>query len=237
MDLISILTGHCDANSSLSILSGVVCVLISLLLGFATSFVYMKTHKKSGYAPNLPSTFIILPGVISTIITLVGTNTAAALSVAGAFAIVRFRTTLTDTKDLSYIFFSLAIGLGCGMGYASWLFVLFTVIAAIIILAVFAVLDVTDFSHPKSRALVLKVMVPEDLGFDGFLDDVLKQYTEFYSLNKITTRDFGATYEMVYHIMLANAQDKKALMDAVRTRNGNMQVSLTIGEYNNKTDK
>jgi hypothetical protein len=92
-------------------------VLSSLALGLMISQVYIKTHRKEGYAENFPITLIMLPAIIAVIILLVGNNVARAFSLAGAFSLIRFRSAPGDPKDIAYVFFTLAVGLACGMGY------------------------------------------------------------------------------------------------------------------------
>ena len=57
---------------------------------------------------------------------LVGNNIATAFSLAGAFSIIRFRSAPGDPKDIAYVFFTLAVGLTCGMGYIGYA-VIFTI--------------------------------------------------------------------------------------------------------------
>ena len=102
--------------------------------------------------------YILLIKII--IFLLVGNNVARAFSLAGAFSIIRFRSTPGDTKDISYIFFTLAVGLASGMGYVGY-----AVIFTIILCAVMIILDSLNFAMSKSKAMVLKITVPEDLNF------------------------------------------------------------------------
>ena len=74
----------------------------------------------NGYSANFPITLIMLPVIIAIIILLVGNNIATAFSLAGAFSIIRFRSAPGDPKDIAYVFFTLAVGLTCGMGYIGY---------------------------------------------------------------------------------------------------------------------
>ena len=58
-------------------------------------------------------TLVMLPGIVSLIILLIN-DTSKALGLAGAFSLVRFRSVPGDPKDIAYIFFSMAAGVGCG---------------------------------------------------------------------------------------------------------------------------
>lgn len=165
---------------------------------------------------------IMLPTIISIIILLVGNNVARAFSLAGAFSIIRFRSTPGDTKDISYIFFTLAVGLASGMGYVGY-----AVIFTIILCAVMIILDSLNFAMPKSKAMVLKITVPEDLNFEGVFDEILNTNTTSWNMVKVGARDFGTLYELNYSIHLKNDVNQKKFIDSLRVRNGNLNISLT----------
>ena len=164
----------------------------------------------------------MLPTIISIIILLVGNNVARAFSLAGAFSIIRFRSTPGDTKDISYIFFTLAVGLASGMGYVGY-----AVIFTIILCAVMIILDSLNFAMSKSKAMVLKITVPEDLNFEGVFDEILNTNTTSWNMVKVGARDFGTLYELNYSIHLKNDVNQKKFIDSLRVRNGNLNISLT----------
>ena len=106
------------------------CVVTAIVLGFLISVIYMITHKKEGYSQSYVITMIMLPAIVSLILLLINT-TAGALSLAGAFTLVRFRSVAGDPKDISYIFFSMATGVACGMGYVGFPIVFFIIMGII----------------------------------------------------------------------------------------------------------
>ena len=62
------------AGESLTLVNTVIIIAASIILGLVISMVYIKTHKKEGYAPSFTVTLIMLPVIISIIILLVGNN-------------------------------------------------------------------------------------------------------------------------------------------------------------------
>lgn len=209
-------------GESFTLTNTLIIITSSILLGIVISLAYLKTHKKDGYIPSFIISLIMLPTIISIIILLVGNNVARAFSLAGAFSIIRFRSTPGDTKDISYIFFTLAVGLASGMGYV-WYAVIFT----IILCTVMIILDSLNFAMPKSKAMVLKITVPEALNFEGVFDEILNTNTTSWNMVKVRTRDFGALYELNYSIHLKNDVNQKKFIDSLRVRNGNLNISLT----------
>lgn len=209
-------------GESFTLTNTLIIITSSILLGIVISLAYLKTHKKDGYIPSFIISLIMLPTIISIIILLVGNNVARAFSLAGAFSIIRFRSTPGDTKDISYIFFTLAVGLASGMGYVGY-----AVIFTIILCTVMIILDSLNFAMPKSKAMVLKITVPEDLNFEGVFDEILNTNTTSWNMVKVRTRDFGALYELNYSIHLKNDVNQKKFIDSLRVGNGNLNISLT----------
>ena len=209
-------------GESFTLTNTLIIIASAIVLGIIISLAYLKTHKKDGYTPSFIISLIMLPTIISIIILLVGNNVARAFSLAGAFSIIRFRSTPGDTKDISYIFFTLAVGLACGMGYVGY-----AVIFTIILCAVMIILDSLKFAMPKSKAMVLKITVPEDLNFEGLFDEILNTNTTSWNMVRVRTRDFGALYELNYSIHLKNDVNQKKFIDSLRIRNSNLNISLT----------
>lgn len=216
-------------DGSLTLVKMLVLLGCSLALGFFISVVYICTHKKSGFPPSFAVTLVMLPAIIAVIILLIGDNVARAFSLAGAFTIIRFRSAPADSKDITYIFFTLAVGLALGLGYIGYA-ALFTVVLA----AVTVLMELFRYAVPKNEHMILKVTVPENLDYQNLITDILEEYTSSWKLKKVKTTDFGALFETVYYIELKEGCDQKQMIDKIRARNGNLNVQLLIREYEDK---
>lgn len=216
-------------GESFTLTNTLLVIISSLLLGLIISVVYMKTNKKSGYSSGFSITLIMLPVIISIIILLVGNNVARAFSLAGAFSIIRFRSSPGDPKDISYVFFTLAVGLTCGMGYIGYGIIFTTILCAVML-----ILDATKFAIPKNKTMQLKITVPEDLNYEGVFEDILFKYTDSWNIEKVKTRDFGALFELSYIIHMKPDSDQKKFIDELRCRNGNLNITLTLSGFEEK---
>jgi len=215
--------GSTDAGVTLSLSSAILTMGVSILLGVLISITYMKTCDKSGYSRNFSLTLILIPAVIAVIILLIGSNVARAFSLAGAFAIIKFRSAPGDPKDIAYVLFTMASGLACGVGAYAYS-ILFTVILC---LAMF-VLDLINFGARKTSTKLLKITIPEDLDYEGVFDEVFDQYTRNHDLKKVKTTELGSLYELVYTISMDNEVSQKEFIDALRCRNGNLNIVLSM---------
>ena len=210
-------------GESFTLINSLLVIGTSIILGILISIVYMKTHEKDNFNSGFSTTLIMLPVIISIIILLVGNNVARAFSLAGAFSIIRFRSAPGDPKDIAYIFFTLAIGLTCGMGYITYA-VLFTLILSAVMIG----LHITKFTEPKDKTMQLKITIPEDLNYEGIFEDILNNYTNYYNIQRVKTRDFGSLFELTYIINLKHNINQKSFIDELRCRNGNLNITLTL---------
>ncbi len=213
-------------SDTLSIGSTLLIIAAALGLGLVISRVYIATHQEEGYSPSFTITLIMLPAIISIIILLIGDNVARAFSLAGAFSLIRFRSAPGDPKDIAYVFFTLAVGLACGMDYIEYA-ALFAVIMGSVMLA----LNKINYARPSSTWMSLKVTVPENLNYQSLFDDIFRKYTNAWHMKRVKTTDFGTLFNIVYRIELKQDCSQKDFLDELRCRNGNLDIALTAAEF------
>jgi len=209
-------------NTELSFTNAVLTILFAIVLGGIISVTYMKTNPK-GYSQNFTLTMVLLPSIVAIIILLIGSNVARAFSLAGAFSIIRFRSAPGDPKDISYVLFTMAAGLACGVGSFGYA-MLFTLILCLLMF----ILNRFNFGARKTLQKVLKVTIPENLGYEEAFEEVFNKYAVAYELKKIRTTELGSLYELVYAISIDHLTNQKQFLDEIRCRNGNLDISLTM---------
>jgi hypothetical protein len=193
----------------------------SLILGFFISITYIQTHKKEGHSPTFSVTLIMLPIIIAVIILLVGNNVARAFSLAGAFSLIRFRSAPGDPKDIAYVFFTLAVGLACGMGYISYA----ALFAAVLCLTM-VVVTITGYGRAIQPKMQLKITIPEDLDHSHLFDDLFQTYLKSYQLVRVKSTNFGSLFELKYNIIMNDNDQQKMFIDELRKRNGNLNIII-----------
>lgn len=188
---------------------------VAVVLGVLISVCYMFTQKKGSYTKDYIVAVAVLPVIVSLVIMLVGN------SVARAFSLVRFRSAPGSAKDIAVVFFAMATGLACGLGY-----LVFGAVAAVIICIVLIVLCKTSFGEMKMADRQLKITIPEDLNYEGVFEDIFKEYTTECTLNNVKTTNMGTLYELTYLIGMKAGVSEKEFIDSLRCRNGNLNISL-----------
>ncbi|EPY04996.1 hypothetical protein PAALTS15_22403 [Paenibacillus alvei TS-15] len=209
-------------STTFSFSSAIMTIMIAIVLGGLISVTYMKTNP-NGFSQNFTLTMIILPVIVAMIILLIGNNIARAFSLAGAFSIIRFRSAPGDPRDIAYVLFTMAAGLACGVGMLGYA-VLFTVILCLLMI----LLSRFNFAANKRTYKLLKVTIPENLVYEEAFTEVFARFGVGYELKKIRTAELGSLYELVYNVTLNDSINQKAFLDAIRCRNGNLDLSLTL---------
>ncbi|MBR2309259.1 MAG: DUF4956 domain-containing protein [Oscillospiraceae bacterium] len=97
---------------------GTVALNISMaaLLGFLIFISYYLSHRGTIYSKKFNASLVVLTVLTGTVMTVIGNNIALSLGMVGALSIVRFRTAIKDSRDTVYIFWTIIVGICCGVG-------------------------------------------------------------------------------------------------------------------------
>ena len=94
-------------------------LLFSFLFALPVVWVYRWTRPRKKYDQAFAQTLLVVPIAIALVVFLVKDSIALAFSIAGIVAAVRFRTSLSETMDATYMFIVIGIGLAAGIQYGS----------------------------------------------------------------------------------------------------------------------
>ena len=209
-------------GSSVTPVSFAICTAVSVVIGLTIAFVYMFTCKK--HSASFVTTLALLPAAVQVVIMLVNGNLGAGVAVAGAFSLVRFRSIPGTAREIAMIFIGLATGLATGMGYIA-IALIFTLLMALLSV-LYAKIGLGEKANRGKRALT--VTIPESLNYTEAFDDLFFKYTDFHELQKVKTTNMGSMFKLSYEIRLKDASKEKEFIDALRCRNGNLEISCGI---------
>ena len=193
----------------------------ALGLALAIMLVYMFTHRRTGFRPAMLFTMLLLGPIVSIIVICIGSNIARAISIGGGLALIRFRNTVEDPRDIVYFYLSIAVGIACGVGFIG-----FGALAIGLILLLIVILSLIGLDRFGGTGKRLRILIPESLDYDGVFEPVLKQYCRYSHLNRIKTQDYGTLLELDYRIVMKDKKQEKAFIDELRQRNSNLNISL-----------
>ena len=234
------LKGGYIMNSLFELLSNVDAVLVSLMvtgIAFIISvlFTFIISFKMRG-TKSFFVTSAIMPMIVAAVISMVSIfldNTATGAvriaTIAVALGLIRFRSTNGRAEELLLLFAGIATGLVCGLGY-----VLFALIFAILVAVLFLVLSSVNIFNNKrfSSEKLLKITIPESLEYSDVFVDTFQTYLKSNELIEVKTTGMGSLFKLSYRIVLNDAKEEKQFIDELRTKNGNLEISILpyVGE-------
>lgn len=205
--------------ATISVSSFLLCVMTAIGIGIFLALVY-RYHERPSKSFTL--TLALLPAIVCVVIMMVNGNIGAGVAVAGAFSLVRFRSVPGSAKEIAAIFLGMGCDLICGMGYLGYA-VLFAVILGA---GMFLFTMVSSMVEKNNDEKILQITIPEDLDYAGVFDPLFDEYLEAHESLSVKTTNMGSMFKLRYKVRMKNGANEKAFIDAVRTRNGNLEVAL-----------
>ncbi len=206
----SVLTG------SFSLSAYLLCLLCAGICGLMAA---LAVSRNNSVSRSFTVSLIILPLIVTTVILMVNGNVGTGIAVAGAFSLVRFRSAAGKARDITAIFLVMTAGLACAAGYVAVALLFTAIVCAVILL-----LGRVPMSCDKN--LELHITVPETLHFADAFDDLFEKYTRNHRLRRARTSNMGSLYKLDYSVELKETAAMQEFLDALRCRNGNLEVAL-----------
>ena len=208
----------------------VICLLI-ILLTFVISLVYTVIASfKLRATKSFFVTSILTPMIVSAVISMVSlfldsssTGAVRIATIAVALGLIRFRSAPSRAEELVILFGGVAIGLISGLGYVAISAIL--ALAVSILYVLLSYLSVFKFKRIGEEKL-LKITIPEELNYNEAFDAILKTYLKSYELVEIKTASMGSLFRLSYKVELLAKDSEKALIDELRIKNSNLDISL-----------
>ena len=91
-------------------------ILSAAVISIAIYLSYWVSHVGTAYSKKFNVSLVTLTILTATVMTVIGNNIALSLGMVGALSIVRFRTAIKDSRDTTYIFWAIIVGICCGVG-------------------------------------------------------------------------------------------------------------------------
>ncbi len=104
------------SQGSLSVEDIALRMAVSAMFALVVFISYRITHTGSIYSAKFNITLVTLTILTTMVMTVIGNNVALSLGMVGALSIVRFRTSIKDSRDTTYIFWTIILGICCGVG-------------------------------------------------------------------------------------------------------------------------
>lgn len=214
------------SDGNIAAVSFFIALSVALVCGIIYAFLAYRNSRSS---MNFAIATALIPMTVAAVIALVNGNLGVGVAIAGAFGLVRFRSAPGTAREIAVIFIAMAAGLAFGMGYLAY--------GAIFLLASGALLYAFGIFVAKADSLrgmekKVKVTIPEALDYTSVFDDIFSEYTEKSELETVKSTNMGSMFRLTYRVTLKNAECEKPMIDAIRTRNGNLEIQCSRADIN-----
>jgi len=204
-------------------------VLLSLLLAFVLgqvlAWVYYGTHRGLSYSRSFVQSLVLITVVVSMVMGVIGHSIITAFGLMGALAIIRFRNIIKDTRDVSFIFCALVIGMATGSQRYT-IAILGTVVLSLI--AVY--MHLASFGSHRPLNAFLRFDLSGPLGSEHPLSEILKRHCNSYSLVSRQDSSLSESAEYAYQLMIRSDGRSEEMLIELDKISGIANVSLTMQE-------
>ncbi len=220
-----ILDGH-PLSQNVSGWTIMLSLLLSFVLGQALAWVYYFTHSNLSYSKSFVQSLIILTLAVTLVMATISGSFVIAVGLMGAVSLVRFRNIIKDTRDITFLFCSLVIGMACGsQRYA------IAIIGTAGLCVVLLYLHFADFGMHHSYNVFLR------FSFDGSIDSdhpiltILKRFSRTFTLiSSNSCAPDGTCMDYSYQLSLRKTRKNEQLLTEIRKIEGIRNISLTMQE-------
>ena len=202
----------------------VVGLLLAFILGQVAAWLYVYTHEGLSYSRAFVQSIVLLTVILSLGMMVIGNNIAIAFGLIGALAVIRFRNILKDTRDTSYIFFTLITGLATGTQRFE-----LAVLGAIVFSLVALYLHWTQFGSRKTGDGFMRFRLHIDTFEEGGLQAIFSKYCRASFVVSQRFQESGDG-ELSYKLDLRNPKFAGDFIKEVRELRGISNVSFVLQE-------
>lgn len=227
MELLNNLFKFNDAMGEPTIWMSMGAMAIAAVLSLIITKVYQITFTGERYSQAFVHTIIMMSVIVSVVMNVISGNAGVAFGLFAIFSLIRFRSAVTNAKDIAYIFFGLCVGMTSGL-FQFELAIALTLVASLIFYFLFKI----DYGAGKDTQ-ILKVTVPENLNQENLFDDILADKTDSFQLRQVETTNLGTMILYTFAIRSKVSTTDQDLLNLIRERNANLKVSLSYLEMKN----
>ncbi len=205
--------------------TALLAMLLAFTIGHLIGWVYAFTHQGLSYSQMFTASLVVLPVLVSLVMLLMSNSLVIAFGLLAVFAVVRFRNVLKDTRDTTFVLWSIVEGMACGTQNFS-----LAVIGAVFVFIVFLYLRFTAFGGRHRYDVVLSLQLIGDLvGAVQSHRDILRRHSnriQLASERKLT--DSGL--DLSYRLLLRDPSRSNELLTELESSDGIENVSLFMRE-------
>jgi hypothetical protein len=194
--------------------------VLAIIMGFVISQVYKRTHRGLNYETSFLTTLILLGPIVTAVMIFIQGSLVLSLGLVGSLSIIRFRTPIKDTRDMVFLFWVIATGLGCGI-YNWTLVIIFTLLELMTVI----VLYFTKYGQSRNNDYVL-ILSGGSSYPDTDAERIIKQHT--FDVRVRSREVENDIWEIIFEVRFAGnvAEESKQLVQELQASPSIYKVSL-----------
>ena len=186
------------SSPAVSVEGFLLAMLVAWLCGQAIGWMYSWSSGVLSYSQTFVQSLVLLTMIVTLISGVIGDSLAKAFGLAGAMAVVRFRTPVKDARDAVYLFLAVAVGMSLGTGN-----LLLGVLATIVIGVAGITLDYSSFGSRSAAGGMLRFRLSDSTRREEVVD-IIRRHCRTFTLSAARVAAPGGPEELVYDINLSS---------------------------------
>jgi hypothetical protein len=197
---------------------------LATLLGFIISYVYRATHKGLSYSQSFTQTILYVTMIVAIVMMVIGGNLARAFALVGALSIIRFRTVVKDTKDTSFVFAALALGMAAGTSSYE-----LAGIGTVFMCGVAFLLHATNYGALHKSEFILRMAFDQKEDSSTYLKQI-NDLAKSSNLLHVEPSGDGELLKLTYDVQLKEDSSAQKLVQALKDIPGVSEVVLIVSK-------
>lgn len=222
MDAVLEILSKQTINSPLQL---IILMTFSALLGFLIAYAYTKTHRGITYSQNFAVTLILLTLITTFIIFFIEDSLARAIGLFGVFSIIRFRTTVKDSRDNAFVLYALGSGMAVGIGQVLLGYIGFAFIAGVLF-----IISKIDLRSGNSSDYILNFKLDSEKESSDEINKYIKDYAKESMLLNVTASDKGKVLNFSFNITMRQGKEISDLISVMRTIDGISDIAFVTSK-------
>ncbi len=195
-------------------------LVIAVVISIVISQIYKHTHRGMNFELTFMATLVLLAPIVTVVMLFIRGDLVLSLGLIGSLSIIRFRTPIKDTRDMVFLFWTIAVGLGAGT-YNWTIVIVSTILIAILMYVLYF------FKYGRSRNTDFVLVVSGDPSYnDEKVEAIIKNYTEEARVRSHEAE--GGYWEVIYELRFPKMIEPvtRKLVKELETLEGVQKVSL-----------
>lgn len=205
-------------------------MLLTLVLSMLLVFTYDKSTPPAVRSSSFIQALLLMSLVTAIIMQSIGDSLALSFGIFGALAIIRFRSNISDLRDIAFIFATMAIGIACGVhSFAN------AIIGTVFFCTLIFLLKLSPFDTSYTIKGSIRIELPSSTGAHIPVEQAMASFLHHLSLTRfrvIIQPDGMTTNEHEYSFLVRDLRVGSQVKEKLEELEGVRVTRISFDEGN-----